>query len=168
MVQSYTYDDGCEPCGTDTFMREPFVVLFSPTKAGEVCEINCLIQPSTEEAKFLFMKVLNQSRSSERNVNFVFTILYHNGENKSSGLNPTLNSFINLVFLFLLHSPVCLPDGRGFALIPQHTSPDSAVKEVDALYDVVADVRNRWGINVNPFIHSLHSFTVKCKKLHSV
>lgn len=36
VVQNYTYDDGCEPCGTDTFMREPFVVQFSPTQAGEV------------------------------------------------------------------------------------------------------------------------------------
>uniref|UniRef100_A0A4W6DQY1 Deoxyribonuclease I n=1 Tax=Lates calcarifer TaxID=8187 RepID=A0A4W6DQY1_LATCA len=60
VVKSYTYDDGCEPCGTDTFIREPFV---------------------------------------------------------------------------------------NFALIPQHTSPSSAVKEVDALYDVVADVRNRWNTN---------------------
>ncbi|XP_034449224.1 deoxyribonuclease-1 [Hippoglossus hippoglossus] len=33
---------------------------------------------------------------------------------------------------------------RNFVLIPQHTSPDYAVKEVDALYDVVADVRSRW------------------------
>uniref|UniRef100_A0A4W6DQE8 Deoxyribonuclease I n=1 Tax=Lates calcarifer TaxID=8187 RepID=A0A4W6DQE8_LATCA len=36
---------------------------------------------------------------------------------------------------------------KNFALIPQHTSPSSAVKEVDALYDVVADVRNRWNTN---------------------
>lgn len=71
VIQSYTYDDGCESCGTDTFMREPFVVMFSPTHAA----------------------------------------------------------------------------GRSFSLIPQHTSPDSAVKEVDALYDVVADVRKRWGTN---------------------
>ncbi|KAK5856808.1 hypothetical protein PBY51_008378 [Eleginops maclovinus] len=32
-------------------------------------------------------------------------------------------------------------------LIPQHTSPDSAVKEVNSLYDVVTDVRNRWNTN---------------------
>ncbi|XP_047428059.1 deoxyribonuclease-1 [Mugil cephalus] len=29
VVKSYTYDDGCESCGTDTFNREPFVVMFS-------------------------------------------------------------------------------------------------------------------------------------------
>lgn len=34
-----------------------------------------------------------------------------------------------------------------FALIPQHTSPDFALQEVDALYDVVTDVRCRWNIN---------------------
>ncbi|XP_052365252.1 deoxyribonuclease-1-like, partial [Oncorhynchus keta] len=36
---------------------------------------------------------------------------------------------------------------RNFVLIPQHTSPDSAVKEVDALYDVAAEVRARWNTN---------------------
>ncbi|XP_027132377.1 deoxyribonuclease-1-like [Larimichthys crocea] len=42
VVKSYTYDDGCEPCGTDTFNREPFVVMFTskstykPWKKGTV------------------------------------------------------------------------------------------------------------------------------------
>ncbi|KAJ3601740.1 hypothetical protein NHX12_032707 [Muraenolepis orangiensis] len=67
VVKNYTYDDGCEPCGTDVFNREPFVVMFSSRNSG----------------------------------------------------------------------------GR-FVLIPQHTSPDWAIKEVDALYDVVADVQQRW------------------------
>ncbi|XP_074553359.1 deoxyribonuclease-1 [Halichoeres trimaculatus] len=68
VVKNYTYDDGCEPCGTDTFIREPFVVMFSsPTTAV-----------------------------------------------------------------------------KNFVLIPQHTSPDFALEETDALYDVVSDVRTRW------------------------
>ncbi|KFQ81369.1 Deoxyribonuclease-1, partial [Phaethon lepturus] len=29
VVGSYYYDDGCEPCGNDTFSREPFIVRFS-------------------------------------------------------------------------------------------------------------------------------------------
>uniref|UniRef100_A0AAZ3SFV2 Deoxyribonuclease n=1 Tax=Oncorhynchus tshawytscha TaxID=74940 RepID=A0AAZ3SFV2_ONCTS len=29
VAKNYTYDDGCEPCGTDTFIREPFIVMFS-------------------------------------------------------------------------------------------------------------------------------------------
>ncbi|XP_061702400.1 deoxyribonuclease-1 isoform X2 [Syngnathoides biaculeatus] len=29
VAKNYTYDDGCEPCGNDTFIREPFVVMFS-------------------------------------------------------------------------------------------------------------------------------------------
>ncbi|XP_039467494.1 deoxyribonuclease-1-like [Oreochromis aureus] len=33
---------------------------------------------------------------------------------------------------------------RDFTLIPQHTCPGSAVKELNALYDVVLDVRARW------------------------
>ncbi|XP_076609239.1 deoxyribonuclease-1-like [Chaetodon auriga] len=36
---------------------------------------------------------------------------------------------------------------KSFALVPQHTSPEFAVREVDALYDVVTDVHNRWNIN---------------------
>nr|XP_046192190.1 deoxyribonuclease-1-like [Oncorhynchus gorbuscha]XP_046193462.1 deoxyribonuclease-1-like [Oncorhynchus gorbuscha] len=71
VAKNYTYDDGCEPCGTDTFIREPFIVMFSSN----------------------------------------YTAV------------------------------------RNFVLIPQHTSPDSAVKEVDALYDVAADVRARWNTN---------------------
>uniref|UniRef100_A0A8D3CUR0 Deoxyribonuclease n=2 Tax=Scophthalmus maximus TaxID=52904 RepID=A0A8D3CUR0_SCOMX len=71
VAKNYTYDDGCEPCGTDAFSREPFVVMFSSD-----------------------------------------------------------------------HTAV-----KNFVLIPQHTSPDSAVKEVNALYDVVADVRSRWNTN---------------------
>ncbi|KAK2832873.1 hypothetical protein Q5P01_016762 [Channa striata] len=69
VAKNYTYDDGCEPCGTDTFIREPFIVMFSS-------------------------------------------------------------------------KPV-----NNFVLIPQHTSPENAVTEVDALYDVVADVRTRWNTN---------------------
>jgi len=34
VVKSYTYDDGCESCGTDSFMREPFVVMFSSKYTG--------------------------------------------------------------------------------------------------------------------------------------
>lgn len=37
---------------------------------------------------------------------------------------------------------------RDFTLIPQHTSPESAVRELNALYDVVADVRARWNNDV--------------------
>ncbi|EOA95060.1 Deoxyribonuclease-1, partial [Anas platyrhynchos] len=29
VLGSYYYDDGCEPCGTDVFSREPFIVKFS-------------------------------------------------------------------------------------------------------------------------------------------
>ncbi|XP_060921815.1 deoxyribonuclease-1 isoform X2 [Labrus mixtus] len=71
VVKSYTFDDGCEPCGTDTFIREPFVVMFSS--------------------------------------------------------NTTTV--------------------RNFVLVPQHTSPDFALEETDALYDVVSDVRTRWNTN---------------------
>ncbi|CAL9693533.1 unnamed protein product [Knipowitschia caucasica] len=70
VVNSYLFDDGCEPCGNDTFSREPFNVMFSSTTGQQ-----------------------------------------------------------------------------QFVLIPQHTSPDFALQEVDALYDVVTDVRRRWSTN---------------------
>ncbi|XP_070704164.1 deoxyribonuclease-1 [Pempheris klunzingeri] len=71
VVKNYTYDDGCESCGTDSFNREPFVVMFS--------------------SKYTAVK--------------------------------------------------------NFVLIPQHTSPDYAVQEVNSLYDVVTDVDTRWKTN---------------------
>ncbi|XP_008293729.1 deoxyribonuclease-1 [Stegastes partitus] len=71
VLKNYTYDDGCESCGTDTFNREPFVVLFS---------------------------------------------------SKDTAV-------------------------QNFALIPQHTSPEAAVEELGALYDVTVDVRKRWSTN---------------------
>uniref|UniRef100_A0A672S4X7 Deoxyribonuclease n=1 Tax=Sinocyclocheilus grahami TaxID=75366 RepID=A0A672S4X7_SINGR len=70
VAKSFQYDDGCESCGTDTFNREPFVVMFSSNTAV-----------------------------------------------------------------------------REFALIPQHTSPEVAVKEIDALHDVVLDTRQRLNTN---------------------
>lgn len=62
----------------------------------------------------------------------------------------------------------CVLAVRNFVLIPQHTSPDLAVKEVDALYDVVADVRKRWSTNVNPFIQKREKNPhVKCNHYRS-
>lgn len=62
----------------------------------------------------------------------------------------------------MVHSFIlsCLLAVRNFVLIPQHTSPDCAVKEVDALYDVVADVRNRWNTEVTTFLHFLHTHLI--------
>ncbi|XP_073689276.1 deoxyribonuclease-1-like [Garra rufa] len=70
VANSFHYDDGCEPCGNDTFSREPFVVKFSS--------------------------------------------------------NTTV---------------------QDFAIIPQHTSPELAVKEIDALHDVVLKTKQRLSTN---------------------
>lgn len=37
---------------------------------------------------------------------------------------------------------------KEFVLIPQHTTPSNATKEIDELYDVFVDVRKRWNIEV--------------------
>nr|XP_037845850.1 deoxyribonuclease-1 isoform X5 [Chlorocebus sabaeus] len=41
VVDSYYYDDGCEPCGNDTFSREPAIVRFSCpfTGSGRCTEV---------------------------------------------------------------------------------------------------------------------------------
>ncbi|XP_049599908.1 deoxyribonuclease-1 isoform X1 [Syngnathus scovelli] len=95
VVRNYTYDDGCEPCGTDTFMREPFIVMFSSNDTGRL-----------------------------------YTV------------------YIECVFqIMAVTFPISLLVVRNFALIPQHTSPDFALQEVDELYNVVTDVRSRWNTN---------------------
>uniref|UniRef100_A0A670ZCI4 Deoxyribonuclease n=1 Tax=Pseudonaja textilis TaxID=8673 RepID=A0A670ZCI4_PSETE len=68
-VKSYYYQDGCEPCGNDTFSREPFIVKFA----------------------------VPQSVVKE------------------------------------------------LVLVPLHAAPEDAVTEIDSLYDVYQDVKDRWG-----------------------
>ncbi|XP_051823692.1 deoxyribonuclease-1 [Antechinus flavipes] len=68
VLDSYQYDDGCEPCGNDTFSREPAIVKFS--------------SPTTEV--------------------------------------------------------------KEFVIAPLHAAPNDAVVEIDALYDVYLDIRQKW------------------------
>ncbi|XP_066131181.1 deoxyribonuclease-1 isoform X2 [Saccopteryx bilineata] len=70
LLDSYQYDDGCEPCGNDTFSREPAIVKFS--------------SPFTQV--------------------------------------------------------------KEFAIVPLHAAPLDAVAEIDYLYDVYLDVRQKWDI----------------------
>ncbi|XP_003478188.1 deoxyribonuclease-1 [Cavia porcellus] len=70
VLDSYQYDDGCQPCGNDTFSREPAIVRFS---------------------------------------------------------SPLIKV-------------------RDFAIVPLHSAPTEAVAEIDALYDVYLDVRQKWGL----------------------
>ncbi|KAI2666347.1 Deoxyribonuclease-1 [Labeo rohita] len=87
VANSFHYDDGCESCGTDTFNREPFVVMFSSNTAVQ-----------------------------------------------------------------------------NFAIIPQHTSPEVAVQEIDALHDVVLNTRQR--LNTNN-IMLLGDFNAGCSYVSS-
>ncbi|XP_047213284.1 deoxyribonuclease-1-like, partial [Girardinichthys multiradiatus] len=99
VVESYHFDDGCESYGTDTFMREPFVVMFSSRYTGLLSCWKVILLPSL--------------------------ILWQ---------------------LFNKHS-LCFTTLSSFTLIPQHTSPELAVEEINALYDVVTDIRTRWNTN---------------------
>lgn len=68
VVKSYTYDDCCEACGTDTFNREPFVVMFTskstykPWKKG-----TCLYLPSdTSDVDFLIYLMVSWGLSHSK------------------------------------------------------------------------------------------------------
>jgi hypothetical protein len=37
---------------------------------------------------------------------------------------------------------------KEFAIVPLHAAPAEAVAEIDALYDVYLDVRQKWGLEV--------------------
>ncbi len=63
----------------------------------------------------------------------------------------TLNN-IHFLLSWLLFFSIAV---REFALIPQHTSPEVAVKEIDALHDVVLDTRQRLNTNVTMLLNSV-------------
>lgn len=153
VVKNYTYDDGCEPCETDTFMREPFVVMFSSKHTGKFLE---------KDPAFFHRQNTGCSDSvGILNLQVINSLFLE--------ITPTQRIRVSLMWqkkaegrklcFYRIHKLTCFSSFpsrvlavRNFVLIPQHTSPDLAVKEVDALYDVAADVRKRWSTNVNPFI----------------
>ncbi|XDV45852.1 hypothetical protein PO909_013874 [Leuciscus waleckii] len=47
---------------------------------------------------------------------------------------------------FVVHFQAPKTVAKEFVLIPQHTTPSNATKEIDELYDVFVDVRERWKI----------------------
>ncbi|XP_015732921.1 deoxyribonuclease-1 [Coturnix japonica] len=53
VLESYYYDDGCEPCGTDIFSREPFIVKFSSptTQLDEFVIVPLHAEPSSAPAE---------------------------------------------------------------------------------------------------------------------
>ncbi|CAM9466702.1 unnamed protein product [Lampetra planeri] len=53
-----------------------------------------------------------------------------------------VDAFSREPFVVKFSSPTT--DIKEFILIPQHTTPEASVKELDELYDVYMDVKNRW------------------------
>lgn len=39
---------------------------------------------------------------------------------------------------------------KEFAIVPLHSAPSDAVAEINSLYDVYLDVRQKWDLNVSP------------------
>lgn len=46
--------------------------------------------------------------------------------------------------------PAVSSEVRDFAIVPLHAAPTDAVTEIDALYDVYLDVRQKWDLEVRP------------------
>lgn len=49
---------------------------------------------------------------------------------------------------------------KEFVLIPQHTTPSNATKEIDELYDVFVEIRARWKIEVWWWIFFIKSINI--------
>lgn len=39
-----------------------------------------------------------------------------------------------------------------FAIVPLHSAPADAVSEIDALYDVYLDIKQKWDLEVRPYL----------------
>lgn len=53
-----------------------------------------------------------------------------------------------IVKVWIVIEWLCFAVIGEFVLIPMHTSPSNATKEIDELYDVFVDIRKRWKIEV--------------------
>ncbi|NXW43992.1 DNAS1 protein, partial [Nyctiprogne leucopyga] len=60
VLGSYYYDDGCEPCGTDTFSREPFIVKFS--------------SPTTQVEEFVLVPLHAEPRSAAEEIDALYDV----------------------------------------------------------------------------------------------
>lgn len=53
---------------------------------------------------------------------------------------------------------------KEFVLIPQHTTPTNTTKELDALYDVLQDVKKMWKTEVKVHCCSVSTSCVQSSK----
>ncbi|MGH0151479.1 UNVERIFIED_CONTAM: hypothetical protein FKN15_034966 [Acipenser sinensis] len=178
VIDSYQYDDGCEPCGSDTFNREPFVVKFSSPHSAvrDFAIIPQHTSPSAavQEIDALY-DVCTDLVSRWQTDNILLMGDFNAGcSYVTSSKWPQIRLRTDLQFQWLipdsvdttvththcpydrsvLHSVIdrlsCFPAAvRDFAIIPQHTSPSAAVQEIDALYDVCTDLVSRWQTDVS-------------------
>ncbi|XP_043567507.1 deoxyribonuclease-1 [Chiloscyllium plagiosum] len=108
--------------------------------------MNKLNSPSKEIYSYIVSDPLGHSTYKERylfvyrnsKVSVVNSYLYNDGSEKTGHDIFSREPF--LVKFSLPYSAIC-----DFIIIPQHTSPSSAVKEIDALYDVFLDAKTKLG-----------------------
>ncbi|NXC61902.1 DNAS1 protein, partial [Aleadryas rufinucha] len=60
VLGSYYYDDGCEPCGNDTFSREPFIVKFS--------------SPSTQVQEFVLVPLHSEPSHAAQEIDALYDV----------------------------------------------------------------------------------------------
>ncbi|XP_069343114.1 deoxyribonuclease-1 isoform X1 [Eulemur rufifrons] len=149
VLDSYYYDDGCEPCGNDTFSREPAIVKFSSPFTGECCcaTPSALQGPShmlpPALVWWLFLRKMpapwgtvthpSPDRVTESGPAGVWTPMHPQAS------LPEAGPVHRVLGVTTVSSEV-----REFAIVPLHAAPADAVAEIDALYDVYLDVRQKW------------------------
>uniref|UniRef100_A0A3P8TSX4 Deoxyribonuclease n=1 Tax=Amphiprion percula TaxID=161767 RepID=A0A3P8TSX4_AMPPE len=94
-----------------------------------------LVNKNGPEFGYIVSEPLGRSTYTER-----YLFLYRTFLSDSKLLNCSVSATLKFSLFFFIAV-------KNFVLIPQHTSPDSAVEELQALYDVVVDVRKRWNTN---------------------
>uniref|UniRef100_A0A8C0YZT7 Deoxyribonuclease-1 n=1 Tax=Canis lupus familiaris TaxID=9615 RepID=A0A8C0YZT7_CANLF len=122
VLDSYQYDDGCEPCGNDTFSREPAIVRFHSPLTGAQPFPGPLESPGPPDPPpppVLWSPTEVTQENAPRDC-LMSPIL---------GLSSTVSTEV-----------------KEFAVVPLHAAPLDAVAEIDALYDVYLDVQHKWDL----------------------
>ncbi|KAK1877837.1 Deoxyribonuclease-1 [Dissostichus eleginoides] len=101
-------------------------------KEGTVTQrLMSLVNSGTTQFSYISSVPLGPTVYKERYL-YLYNFLYNN----------VMKNFNREPFVVKFHSPYTAV--KDFVLIPQHTCPNAAVKEIDALYDVAIYALSRW------------------------
>uniref|UniRef100_A0A8C6PPJ7 Deoxyribonuclease n=1 Tax=Nothobranchius furzeri TaxID=105023 RepID=A0A8C6PPJ7_NOTFU len=106
---------------------------------GEV--IKALVKDLNRFDKFNSYSHVESERLGRKSYKEQYVYIYRNNMLKSDRTNET-QVFSREPFIVRFHSPTTLV--KDFVLIGQHTSPKTAMKEIDELYAVVKEIQKKW------------------------